>query len=192
MKQINLNFTLHLAVRSAEEVPFKDELAALGDRVKIYHGSKGERMNIPDILKHRIWSSQIYACGPDRMLESIRTAQSDLAIDDEEIHFEAFAAEVGGDLFTVSVKGHEDKPPVRVGETESLVEALRREGWSVDSSCEVGNCGTCRVEVCGGEDGRRAEVEHRGTGLSKEEKDEGMLLSCVSRAKAGGHLVIEF
>jgi ferredoxin len=44
----------------------------------------------------------------------------------------------------------------------------------VDSSCEVGNCGTCKVDVCAG------RVEHRGTGLLEAEKAAAML-SCVSR-----------
>ena len=46
--------------------------------------------------------------------------------------------------------------------------------YGVDVSCEVGNCGTCKVKVTGG------KVEHRRTALTKEKKEESML-SCVSR-----------
>jgi ferredoxin len=51
---------------------------------------------------------------------------------------------------------------------------LRDAGLEVSSSCEVGNCGTCRVEVLKG------RIDHRGSGLMDWEKGTAML-SCVSR-----------
>ncbi|KAH6683117.1 MOSC domain-containing protein [Halenospora varia] len=182
--KINFNYTLHYAVRSAEDVPFKDVLDSMSGKVVVYDKSKGQRMDIQKILKGRAWNSYIYTCGPDRMIDSITRSAAALAIPASDIHYEAFHIEKGGDLFTVSVKGSK-KGKIEVGGEETLLEALRKEGWDVDSSCETGNCGTCRVEVCGG------NVEHRGSGLSEEEKGKGnVMLSCVSRGV--GHLVIDF
>ena len=65
---------------------------------------------------------------------------------------------------------------------ESLLEALRSVYGDVESSCEVGNCGTCKVGLL------RGRVEHRGSGLSAEEKNTAML-SCVSRGI--GRITIE-
>ncbi|CAG8957946.1 hypothetical protein HYFRA_00000288 [Hymenoscyphus fraxineus] len=186
MQRIHLEFTIHFAVRSWEELPFKKEIRELGDRVRVYDASKGERMDIENVIKERGWNSFLYVCGPDRMIEGVRTAAQKLGVGDEDIHYEAFAMDVGGDPFTVSVKGDEKKRVVSVGQEESLLEALKREGWAVDSSCEVGNCGTCQVRVCEG------RVEHRGSGLSEMERKEGVMLSCVSRGVGGAHLVVEF
>jgi ferredoxin len=66
---------------------------------------------------------------------------------------------------------------------KTLLETIREAGFEVDSSCETGNCGTCRVEVCQG------RVDHRGSGLDGENKANAML-SCVSRGI--GHIVIDF
>ena len=66
------------------------------------------------------------------------------------------------------------KKTLEVKEEQTLLDVLRDAGFEVPSSCEVGNCGTCKVEVCSG------RVEHRGTGLIEHEKKSSML-SCVSR-----------
>ncbi|KAG9235120.1 MOSC domain-containing protein [Amylocarpus encephaloides] len=188
MKSINYSFTLHLAVRSEADIPFQGALEGLGPRVRVYRGDQGERLDARDILGGRSWNSMTYVCGPERLVSAVQAAAEALSLADEEIYYEAFGARVGGDPFAVSVKGQGEKK-VEVGETESLLEALRGGGWSVDSSCEVGNCGTCKVRVCGGSTG---EVEHRGSGLTKGEKAEGELLSCVSRGRMGAHLVLEW
>ena len=62
----------------------------------------------------------------------------------------------------------------QIGEDETLLEVLRKQLDEVPSSCEVGNCGTCKVTLKSG------RVDHRGTALTEEEKLDSML-SCVSR-----------
>jgi ferredoxin-NADP reductase len=53
--QINWNYKLHYSVRSAEDIPFKALIAKMGSNIAIYDRSKGERMNILQILKDRVW-----------------------------------------------------------------------------------------------------------------------------------------
>lgn len=62
---------------------------------------------------------------------------------------------------------------MQVKSEESLLEALRKLFGDFESSCDVGNCGTCKVVLL------RARVEHRGSGLLSKEKATAML-SCVS------------
>lgn len=182
--KINFNYTLHYAVKSADDVPFKEALESMGGKAVVYDKSKGQRMDIEKIMKNKTWNSYIYACGPTRMIDSISRSAAALAIPPSDIHYEAFHAEKGGDSFTASVKGSKNGK-MDIGTEETLLEVLRRAGWDVDSSCETGNCGTCKVKVCEG------KVEHRGSGLSEVEKGEGnVMLSCVSRGM--GHLVIDF
>lgn len=179
--QIAFNYTLHFAVASEEEVPFKELLGKLEkERVRIYDKSKGERMDIKGILKDRAWNSFVYACGPKRMIDDVVESAEVLGMGKDELHVEAFEIETGGDPFTVEVKGTGKRLEVEGDKT--LLQVLREAGLEVDSSCETGNCGTCRV-VCEG------KVEHRGSGLEEEEKGKAML-SCVSRGV--GHLVIDF
>jgi ferredoxin-NADP reductase len=180
--QIAFNYMLHFAVASEEEIPFKELIGKLeSGRVRIYDKSKGERMDIEGILRERGWNSFVYACGPKRMVDDVVKSAGVVGMGKDEVHVEAFEIETGGDPFTVEVKKTGMKLEVE-GE-KTLLQVLREAGLEVDSSCETGNCGTCRVEVCEG------KVEHRGSGLEEEEKDKAML-SCVSRGIE--HLVIDF
>jgi hypothetical protein len=66
--QINFNYKLHYAVRSAEDIPFQPLIAKLGSNVIIYDKSKGERMNVHQILKERSWNSFVYRYAPELSL----------------------------------------------------------------------------------------------------------------------------
>jgi ferredoxin-NADP reductase len=173
MLSINWSCKLHYAIRSADHVPFVERLEAFGDNVVFYDKSKGQRMDIQKIVKTMPWNSHLYACGPNRMMEAVKGAVEEYGIAPNEVHYEAFAADISGDPFEVEVANKGSKI-FRVGEDESLLEVLRREYPDIASSCEVGNCGTCKLSV------RRGRVDHRGTALLPEEKETAML-SCVSR-----------
>jgi MOSC domain-containing protein YiiM/ferredoxin-NADP reductase len=179
--QINFNYELHYAVRSKEDIPFKELLGKMGEKLVVYDKAKGQRMDIPTILKTRKWNSFIYTCGPQHMIAEVIRASNATGMSQDEIHYEAFQTDTSGDPFTVEVK--KENKVLEVKEDQTLLQVLREAGLEIDSSCETGNCGTCRVEVCEG------KVEHRGSALSEEDKGKAML-SCVSRGV--GHLVIDF
>ena len=179
---INETFELHYAVRTADDVAFRSILSALGSNVQIYDRSKGERMDIDRILKERIWNSQVFTCGPQRMIDGVHKAAAEAGMAEDEVHYEVFSADTTGDPFSVEVLTKGKTINLDVGSEGTLLEALRAAGFEVSSSCETGNCGTCRIPVkCG-------RVEHRGTGLTKEEQGKEML-SCVSRGI--GHIAVE-
>ena len=74
---------------------------------------------------------------------------------------------------------------VTVGNDESAVEALEREGFFVLTSCAEGVCGTCLLELVEG------EPDHRDHYLTDADKARGdCFMGCVSRA-AGGRLKIK-
>lgn len=178
--QINFNWTLHYAVRSTDDIPFKDILEKFGDKVVIYNKEKGERMDVLNLLQQRKWNSMVYVCGPQRLIDDVERSSVQCGMAEDEIHFEAFQIATSGDPFTVELK--QSKRTLAVPEEKTLMQVIREAGLEVDSSCEAGNCGTCRVEVCSG------QVEHRGSALSEEDKEKAML-SCVSRGIK--HIVID-
>ncbi|KAK8049214.1 hypothetical protein PG994_010944 [Apiospora phragmitis] len=180
-RQIHWQTILHYAVRSEADIPFPKTLDLLGDSVKLYDASKGQRMDIPAIMKNLGWNSYVYVCGPSRMMDEARRVSKEAGLSEADIHFEAFAADTTGDPFEVEVANRGGKK-LQVGEEETLLEVLKRNFYDIPSSCEVGNCGTCKVSLkCG-------NVEHRGTALMEDEKKDSML-SCVSRGM--GKIVIE-
>ena len=187
---IHFNIELHYAVRSVStDLPFRSRIEELQNTpgwsvdVHLYDSSRGERMDIDKVVRDLKWNSHLYACGPPKMMDATQQAVVRHGVADDEVHFEAFGADTGGDPFEAEVANREHRL-VSVGEEETLLEALRRELGSseVESSCEVGNCGTCKVSV------RAGRVEHRGTALSTAEKENSML-SCISRGV--GRIVIE-
>jgi ferredoxin len=115
------------------------------------------------------------------LLDDVVRSSKECGMLADEIHYEAFQIGTSGDPFTVEVKTTGQL--LTVGGEKTLLQTIREAGLEVESSCETGNCGTCRVELCEG------KVDHRGSGLSVEDKATAML-SCVSRGI--GHIVIDF
>ncbi|KAK6950747.1 hypothetical protein Daesc_007272 [Daldinia eschscholtzii] len=179
-RQIHWESTLHYGVRDASsDVPFRARIEALGDVVKIYDRAKGQRMDIPAIFKELSWNSHVYVCGPRRMMDEAMREAKARDLGEDEVHFEAFGADTRGDPFEVEVtsaQGSFSSKVLKVGAEETLLEVLKKHFGDEDvpSSCEVGNCGTCKVVL------RSGLVDHRGTALMEEER-KGEMLSCVSR-----------
>ena len=115
------------------------------------------------------------------MIDEIVRSSKECGMSAEDVHLEAFQIATSGDPFTVEVK--KNGQILTVDGERTLLQTIREAGMEVDSSCETGNCGTCRVELCQG------QVDHRGSGLGEEDKATAML-SCVSRGI--GHIVIDF
>jgi phthalate 4,5-dioxygenase reductase subunit len=101
------------------------------------------------------------------------------------VHFEAFTeasdARPDDKPFTVRLARSGGFVAVPVGMT--ILEALRRHGLAVPSSCESGTCGTCRTGLVAG------EVDHRDLVLADDER-AGNIMVCVSRARSD-ELVID-
>jgi len=174
------SYELHFAVRSAADIPFRAYLEPLGDNVTIYDKSTGQFLDILKIFARNNDNSHVYCCGPKRLMDGVAQAAEKCGIPRNHVHFEAFGVATSGDPFTVECAM--SKKTLEVGESKSLLDILRDAGLEVDSSCEAGNCGSCRVGV------RSGRIEHRGTALLESEKDTAML-SCVSRGI--GHIVLD-
>jgi phthalate 4,5-dioxygenase reductase subunit len=101
------------------------------------------------------------------------------------VHFESFADEapVKADdrEFTVRIAGVDGAIQVPPGTT--ILQALRREGFQVPSSCESGSCGTCRTKLV------RGEPDHRDFVLPEADRASAIMI-CVSRALSD-ELVLE-
>lgn len=113
-------------------------------------------------------------------MDAVKQEAGVCGLAEENVHFEAFEVDTSGDPFTATLK--KSTKTIKVEGRQTLLDILREAGLEVDSSCEVGNCGSCRVEVL---DGR---IDHRGSGLMDWEKRTAML-SCVSRGI--GSIVID-
>jgi ferredoxin-NADP reductase len=180
-QRLGVDWSMIYVGRSAESIPFLDEVRQFGDRVQIRTDDIDGLPGADDLLGECLSGTTVYACGPAPMLTAIR--QRLIGRDDVELHFERFAAPpvIDGEPFTVSAASS----TVSVAADETLLAALQRAGVDAPYSCQQGFCGTCRIKVLNG------VVQHRDTLLTEPERDAGMMLSCVSRAAAGDHLTLE-
>lgn len=165
-------FKLYYAVKREEDVALKNILNPLEENVELCISETGTRLDIAAIFGRAGDRTHFYVSGPARLLEEVKHTGRTVGVLESNISSEAFAVSTSGDPFTAEIEGQGKELEIR--EHESLLDVLRNAGFDIASSCEVGNCGTCRIGV------RKGRVEHRGTGLLEEEKKR-MMLSCVSR-----------
>ncbi len=178
-----LPFTLHHFVATDDEVLMREELGHMNGCVHWHVGQDTEhtRTTISRLLQTPKEHQHVYLCGPGPMLNFARTTASDNGWPDASIHFEYFKnSEVVDDTSAFSVELARSGLSLQVPAGQSLLSVLRENNVGVQSSCEQGACGTCRVEVLEG------EPDHQDVYLSDTEKAQGKcMMSCVSRARSG-------
>lgn len=174
------SFELHLAVRSADDVPFKRYLEPLGSNFIIHDKSEGQSLDIEQVISKANDHTHVYCCGPQRLMDGVTSATKSYGLPKENVHYELFETETTGEPFTVELTV--SKEILNVPAERTLLDVLRNAGIDVPSSCEVGSCGTCLVNV------KKGQIQHRGIGLMDLEKETSML-SCVSRGV--GQIVLD-
>ena len=160
---------------------FLDELAQFGDKVTYLAKSEIGPVDLEPMIDATLAAAgmprgftQIYACGPARLLEALESF--DLL--PGQLHTERFLAgeieyedEVG---FIVELK---DGREIEVAADETIIDAVEAAGVMVASSCREGICGTCVTRVKAG------LPDHRDAVLSDEEHASNKVMTvCVSRS----------
>jgi ferredoxin-NADP reductase/predicted pyridoxine 5'-phosphate oxidase superfamily flavin-nucleotide-binding protein len=86
------DFQVHYAGRSRGEMPFLDRLERhLGDRLRVYAGTDGDRLDIATTLTAAPADTVIYVCGPQRLISAVSETARELGIPRERVRLELFA-----------------------------------------------------------------------------------------------------
>lgn len=172
-------FELHYAMRSDAAGAYAKLLQeTYEDRASIYRTSLGERIPVNDLLANQPLGTHLYVCGPERMTDDVLETARLAGWPEDSLHWEKFLAPPAGDPFVVSLG--RSKIQVRVGEHESILEAVEAAGVEPPYLCRGGVCGQCetRVVSCDG------DLAHNDEYLSAEERESGrQLMICMSRFK---------
>lgn len=165
--------------RSRETMPFLNEVPA-GSEIR--PDDEVGTPDLPALLATAGPGAAVYVCGPPPVLD---LAQRTLFTLDPtaSLHTERFSARPVTDGREFDLVLARTGTTVRVGSTETTLDALRRVRPDVVFSCRQGFCGTCRTRVLAG------EIEHRDRLLTPGERADH-LLTCVSRA-AGAALTLD-
>ena len=151
----------------------------------------------PDALER-----EIFVCGPAPYMAAVKNLLIAAGFDMRRYHDESFNFELlpvneqieiaVGEMVmdaeykakTYTVEFTKTRRSIEVPETMTVLEAAKRAGMRLPSSCTQGLCGTCKSKKLSG----TIEMHHQG-GIRQREIDAGMMLLCCS--KPTSDLVIE-
>lgn len=212
------NITLAFGNKNVSSIIFKEELGALKDiyleRFRIYHVLSRERTDAEinygriDAAKCEQFSKlidyaladEIFICGPEQMIFSVKGYLENKGISKGKIHFELFTTptrqhtkvyeSVGvtkdeGSEITVKLDGRTIN--FRLGyNTNNILDAALAEGADLPFACKGGVCCTCKSKLIEGE--VEMEINY---GLEPEEVKKGFILTCQSHPRSK-KVVIDF
>ncbi|MER5181544.1 PDR/VanB family oxidoreductase [Streptomyces sp. NPDC002896] len=185
--QRGLDWRLIHTGRTRASLPLATELARLdSSRVEIVTDDEHGVPDCGELLRRAPAGAAVYCCGPAPMLDGIRAAFDRLGPGRlSALHFERFAPPpiTDGRPFDVELKYSQRVLPVPAD--RSALDVLRENLPAVPYSCRQGFCGVCRQHVVSG------SVEHRDRRLTDEERADGEMLVCVSRAPEGERLLLD-
>ncbi len=192
LRRLGAPVMLHYCTRGPETTAYAQDVKEIfGDQVIFYHdGGYPERgIDLERVLAKPAAGTSLYICGPGDLIEAARKAASHWP--EKSVRYEFFAAvaqdpAISNDdaAFDVILSRQGKTLTVPVG--KSILEVVREAGVHVESSCEEGICGSCRVGLLGG------KADHRDSVLDGEEKSKNTaIMICSSRAQAGQTLILD-
>ncbi|KAA0081002.1 hybrid-cluster NAD(P)-dependent oxidoreductase [Paraburkholderia sp. T12-10] len=140
---------------------------------------------------------EIFTCGPAPYMKAVRDLLGEAGFDRTRYHEESFSfeslspaeqaaatddaaepADAGGAdaQARFSVTFAKTRRDIECGAHEHVLDAAKRAGLRLPSSCTQGMCGTCKVKLVSGE----VDMHHNG-GIRQREIDQGMVLLCCSK-----------
>jgi ferredoxin-NADP reductase len=178
LRRRGVEFSVHYLAKDLESGCFLAELRRLaGERLKVYWSRTGERFDVSRLgYIARGLLTQVYCCGPSRLMSDVLTVSTCLQ---RPVRFETFEEAPAKGIYAgvpFEVEIASTGKVVQVSDTQTMLEALRQSGQDIASSCEHGICGTCLVRVLKG------KPLHRD-GVMTDEMRKTFVAPCISRAK---------
>lgn len=173
--------SLHYAVRTRSDAAYLDDLKrTFRAGLRVYAADEQQRLDPDRLIALSAPGSVFYVCGPQRLIDALRSAARSAGIPDERVRFERFsAAPEPKDNRPVRVTLHRSGKRIDVPADVTILDAIEAAGVSALSGCRGGTCGTCQVRVLAG------EPEHRDVALTEAQRRvEGLMCICVSRARS--------
>jgi len=186
LERFNGHWELHYAVRTPALGSYVDELSDHHpNETHVYYDDQSQAIDLDNLLSGQPLGTHVYVCGPKGMIDWVRGKAADMGWPREAVHYEEFLAPQPGKPFEVKLAV--SNKVIQVGEQESLLEAMEREGVDAPYLCRGGACGQCETNVIGYD----GQFIHRDHWLEDEEHTSGQkIMPCVSRFE-GKTLVLD-
>jgi ring-1,2-phenylacetyl-CoA epoxidase subunit PaaE len=206
------SFTLIYGNKNRASIIFKEELEALKnkyiDRLTIHHVLSREVTDAPiyygridrqkcDLLFNKLIDinsiDDVFLCGPEAMIFSVRSFLETKGFEKKNIHFELFTTPGQKAYSPVKKEATEEKGPTskikvkldgvmfdfdlsQSGDT--ILDAALKQGADLPFACKGGVCCTCRARLIEG----KVEMDVN-YGLEEDEIEAGFILTCQSHPK---------
>ncbi|GAB2461022.1 cytochrome P450/oxidoreductase [Comamonas humi] len=181
-KALGISYEIHYSARQRKRMALLNSLQTQhGDHLHVYAGEDGQRADYGALLAAVRPGAQIYACGPQRMLDGLEQASRHWP--EDSLRVEHFSTTLGAldpaKEHGFEVELRESGITLQVRNDQTLLDALRGANIDIESDCREGLCGSCEVPVLEG------DVDHRDMVLTRPERAAcTKMMSCCSRARA--------
>ena len=177
---------MHYACRNEALGSYVGELTSKHPyEANVYYDDQKQAIALEDLLNGQPIGTHVYVCGPKGMIDWVRATAEKLGWPRESVHYEEFLAPQPGKPFEVKLSV--SNKVIQVGEDESLLEAMEREGVDAPYLCRGGACGQCETRVID----YSGNFIHRDHWLEDDEHASGeKIMPCVSRFE-GKTLVLD-
>ncbi|HZP79811.1 MAG TPA: PDR/VanB family oxidoreductase [Pseudolabrys sp.] len=195
LQRTGAEYTLHYCTRSPSRTAFLDILQPFiaEGRVSIHwdNGNPADGLDVKATLSAYGEGTHLYYCGPPGFMGAVAAASAhwpsgtthrefftpsanDPAIPSQSPAEPAAAQTELGSKFQVRLA--RSGQTLDIPEDKTILQVLRENDVSVETSCELGVCGTCRTRVLEG------QPDHRDFVLEAQEQQSEMTV-CCSRSK---------
>lgn len=186
LSALGRSWDLRYCVRTRRHAAFRDELRAMGSRVRFVFDQEPRQamLDIAATVGAAPAGTHFYCCGPASMMRAFEEATK--GVPQGYAHCEYFSPKAvapASGSFTVELA--RTGLTLVVPEDKSILDVILEAGVAVAYSCQEGVCGTCEARVMAG------VPEHRDSVLTESERASGKtMMICCSRSR-GGHLVLD-
>jgi ferredoxin-NADP reductase len=191
------------SARSPSDIVFRDELAQIERNMPNFRAvavceadSPAERWNgyrgrlslaMLELIAPDFREREIFVCGPTPYMAAVRGLLDAGGFDPAHYHEESFVFEDLPAETAEEVIAAEGGTSFKITLTKSnktfdcpadsfVLDAARKAGLRLASSCTQGMCGTCKSKMTAGS----VDMKHKG-GIRPREIDQGMVLICCSK-----------
>jgi ring-1,2-phenylacetyl-CoA epoxidase subunit PaaE len=124
---------------------------------------------------------EFFLCGPESMIDTVKTDLLEKGISNSLIHFELFSTEIGKNESAINLDGEaiitvildDEEETFSMKKERSILEATLKKGLDAPFSCQGGICSSCLAQITKGK-----AVMDKNTILSDEEVEDGLILTC--------------
>ncbi|WP_415853802.1 PDR/VanB family oxidoreductase [Sinomonas sp. G460-2] len=179
LARLGTDYRFVYAGRSREGMAYLDELSAEhGDRIEVHVDAEGTPLDVASLVGGLDPGTELYMCGPIRLMDAVRRAWQDAGLDLPNLRYETFGNSGWFDPEEFVVRIPRLGLEAVVPKHRSMLEALEAAGADLMFDCRKGECGLCEVDVME----LTGDIDHRDVFYSERQQEaSAKMCCCVSR-----------